>query len=402
MALPTKPYARLAARDMPTRDAQVMSAASASGLEHASRGPAHASVANSTKAIDAVGVSVVIPVFNNEATIATALESVFAQCFDGRLEVIVVNDGSTDGTRAVLTKFGDRIRVIDQENAGVAAARNAGITAAAEEYIALLDADDTWTEDKLAKTVAVLEQNPACVAVFSDAVLVDGSGKMVAPFFVRLHQAHSPTLEEMLDRPWTLLPSASVVRRDTLLAIGGFPEEFKAEHWGFEDDFAALLIRERGEIIFVPEKLIRYRRPEFLERVTKRVSPLDVDQKSRLPLAHPEQCFAGNRVFVRLVSERFGARGRKLVRYAIDRTALEQIMLGLTAMHLGDRRFARRCYLSSIRNRPLELRTYVRLAWAVLPPPLAKVLSARLSPHLRQSLCGPPYRGEQHAAGNNA
>ena len=73
-------------------------------------------------------VSVVIPTHNDEATIAETLESVFAQRFDGEFEVIVVNDGSTDGTRAVLEKFGERIRVIDQENAGVAAARNAGIS----------------------------------------------------------------------------------------------------------------------------------------------------------------------------------------------------------------------------------------------------------------------------------
>jgi glycosyltransferase involved in cell wall biosynthesis len=89
-------------------------------------------------------VSVVIPVYNGEGTIAEALDSVFAQRFQDSFEVIVVNDGSTDGTRALLGKYGDRIRVIDQENAGIAAARNAAIRAAAGEYIALLDADDTW------------------------------------------------------------------------------------------------------------------------------------------------------------------------------------------------------------------------------------------------------------------
>ena len=94
-------------------------------------------------------VSVIVPTYNNEATIAVALESIFAQRFQGGFEVIVVNDGSTDGTRAVLKEYGDRIRVVDQQNAGVAAARNTGIRAASGEYIALLDGDDTWTEDKL-------------------------------------------------------------------------------------------------------------------------------------------------------------------------------------------------------------------------------------------------------------
>ena len=78
---------------------------------------------------DALKVSVVISVFNGEATIAETLESVFAQRFDGPVEVIVVNDGSTDGTRAVLEKYGDRIRVIDQPEPrylGRAQRRNCG------------------------------------------------------------------------------------------------------------------------------------------------------------------------------------------------------------------------------------------------------------------------------------
>ena len=105
-------------------------------------------------------VSVVIPTHNDEGTIAQTLESVFAQQVEGGFEVIVVNDGSTDGTRAVVEKFDARTRVIDQKNRGVAAARNVGISAAAGEYIALLDADDTWTGQILQKTVALLDKNP--------------------------------------------------------------------------------------------------------------------------------------------------------------------------------------------------------------------------------------------------
>jgi glycosyltransferase involved in cell wall biosynthesis len=342
-------------------------------------------------------VSVVIPVYNNEATIAATLESVFAQRFEGSFEVIVVNDGSTDGTRAALKTFGDRIRLINQENAGVAAARNAGIAAAAGEYIALLDADDTWTEEKLKKTVPVLEQNPACVAVFSDAVQVDRAGRVVIPYFVPPHQTHSPTLDEMLDQPWPCLPSAIVIRRDTLVAIGGFSEEFKAEHWGGEDDFAFLLMRVRGEIVFVPEKLIRYRTLDFLQRLTKRVRPLEIDRKSRLAMADPEQYFGGKRVFARLMRERFGARGRKRADFAIEETAYEQVVLGMMAMHQGDRGFARRCYLSSIRNRPLKLKTYFRLVWAALPASVAQMLSTMLSSRLRRSLSGPPFLEERAA-----
>ena len=340
-------------------------------------------------------VSVIIPVFNGEATIAGTLESVFAQRFGGQFEVIVVNDGSTDATRAVLENFGDRIRVIDQENRGISAARNAGIRAAAGEYIALLDADDTWTADKLERTVPVLDHNPAGVAVFSDGTIVDGAGGILAPLYVAPGYDHSPTLDEMLSNgPWPILVGSIVVRRETLLAVGGFAEEFGRDY-GAEDAFAWLLIRERGEIIYLPEKLVRYRMPLFHEQLAKRLRPHDWKGKSRGTPADPEQHFRGNQVWARLMLERFGARGRKLANYAIDATAREQVMLGMMAMDRSDREFARRCYRASIRHRPLWLKTYFRLGWAMLPAHVSRRLSPILSPGLRRSLSGPPFLEER-------
>ena len=340
---------------------------------------------------DQFKVSVVIPVFNGAATIAETLESVFAQRFDGRVEVIVVNDGSTDGTRAVLAKYGDRIRVIDQPNRGISAARNAAIAAATGEYIALLDADDTWIEDKLEKTVPVLDENPECVAVFSDGITVDSTGSgVLAPFYVARGYDHSPTLDEMLDNgPWPILLGSFVVRRDTLLAIGGFAEEFGREY-GAEDAFAFLQIRERGGIIYVPQKLLRYRMPLFQQKLAKALRPHSGNGNSR-GAPDPDQYFRGNRVWARLMLERFGERGRKLADYAIDITAREQVMMGMMAMDKGDREFARRCYRASIRHRPLLLKTYFRLGWAMLPTGVSQRLSPMLSPGLRRSLSGPPF-----------
>jgi hypothetical protein len=91
--------------------------------------------------------------------------------------------------------------------------------------------------------------------------------------------------------------------------------------------------------------------------------------------------------------EHFGARGRKVAEWAIDRVGRELIGVGLMAMHDGNRGFARRCYRASIRYRPLELKTYVRLAWAVLPASIARMLSPMLAPGLRRSLSGPPFHG---------
>jgi glycosyltransferase involved in cell wall biosynthesis len=344
-------------------------------------------------------LSVVIPTYNDESTIAETLESVFAQRFDDRFEVIVVNDGSTDGTRAVLEKFGERIRMIDQENAGVAAARNAGIRAATGEYVALLDADDTWIEGMLAKTVPVLDKSPACVAVFTDGMEVDGAGRVIKPSYVEPECDHAPTLDEMLGgRPWPILVASIIIRRETLVAIGGFPDEFNAEHWGGEDTFIYLLVRERGEFVYVPEVLARHRlrqpHAHFATRLSNRRLEIDSAQAFR----EFEGRFGGHAVLARLALEHFGARGRKIARWAIDRIANELVTVGLMAMHDGNPELARRCYRASIRYRPLMFKTYLRLGWATLPVKISQAISPMLAPEMRRSLSGPPFSIAQDRA----
>ena len=110
----------------------------------------------------APAVSVVIPAYNREKTIARAVESALAQTFRD-IEIIVVDDGSRDGTVKVLESFGDRIRLIRKQNGGVSSARNAGIHAARGRWIALLDSDDEWTHDKLSLQMDCLAAYPVRV-----------------------------------------------------------------------------------------------------------------------------------------------------------------------------------------------------------------------------------------------
>lgn len=109
-------------------------------------------------------VSIIIPCFNCERWVAAALESALAQTWPHK-EIILVNDGSRDGSRAVAMGFQARgVQVIDQANHGAAAARNTGLRASRGDFIQFLDADDLLAPDKLEHQLAVLEQAPGCVA----------------------------------------------------------------------------------------------------------------------------------------------------------------------------------------------------------------------------------------------
>jgi glycosyltransferase involved in cell wall biosynthesis len=113
-------------------------------------------------------VSVIVPVYNRPAFVRQAIDSALAQECPGGFEVVVVDDGSTDETPAVLASYGDRIRVVTQRNGGVARARNAGFAAARGEYLALLDSDDIWLPGKLAAQVALLDAHPKAGFAHSD------------------------------------------------------------------------------------------------------------------------------------------------------------------------------------------------------------------------------------------
>ena len=102
-------------------------------------------------------VSVIIPTYNRAKTIERAVDSVLAQTWK-ELEVIVVDDGSTDQTNEVLKAYGDKIRVIHRQNGGASAARNTGIKAATGEIISFLDSDDEWLPSKTERQVNLLQR----------------------------------------------------------------------------------------------------------------------------------------------------------------------------------------------------------------------------------------------------
>jgi hypothetical protein len=195
-----------------------------------------------------MNVSVVIPTYNRAHTVLDAVWSVLTQRFRD-LELIVVDDGSTDDTAARLAAVGDpRLQVIMGRHAGVSAARNLGVAKASGDLIAFLDSDDLWHPDKLACEVAFLTRHPEVDAVFTD--LEKRHGDQVFPSFMRetavfsrrLARARYPEGLVLEPRQMRLCllqevpikPSALTLRRAAFDAVGGFDETWSSsEDWEF-------------------------------------------------------------------------------------------------------------------------------------------------------------------------
>ena len=123
-------------------------------------------------------VTVVIPSYNGVRYLGEAIESVLAQTHRS-LETVVVDDGSVDETRALVARYGDRVRYLHQENRGLAAARNTGIRAARGTYLAFLDHDDRYLPEKIARQVAVFRERPPVGLVHTGWHFIDEHGRRV-------------------------------------------------------------------------------------------------------------------------------------------------------------------------------------------------------------------------------
>jgi glycosyltransferase involved in cell wall biosynthesis len=164
-------------------------------------------------------VSVVIPTYNRAQVVAEAVESALAQRVPP-LEVIVVDDGSSDGTHERLTSFGDRIVYIHQENQGVSAARNTGVRAARGELIAFLDSDDIWHPRKLEIQLHYLQQHPE-TALVGAVTFYDSSRRWPALPDTSALPAQPVVLETIIFQS-PFATSTVVVRKHCFDAVGYF------------------------------------------------------------------------------------------------------------------------------------------------------------------------------------
>ena len=168
-------------------------------------------------------VSVIIPAYNCDRYIVQTVESVLLQ-ENCDYEIIIIDDGSTDSTEAVLEPYRDRLRYVKQENQGVAAARNHGIAIAKADFIAFLDADDYFLPEKLARQADILARNPDLGIVHSGWQRVDHQGNKLLDVRPWLQ---IPELNLATWLRWKpVLPSAMMFRREWLQYVNGFDARF--------------------------------------------------------------------------------------------------------------------------------------------------------------------------------
>lgn len=199
-------------------------------------------------------VSVVIPLYNCERYIGEAIESVLAQTFRD-FEIIVIDDGSTDGSAKAVHRFGDAVRYVYQPNAGVSAATNRGVAAARGDLIALFDNDDVWLPSKLERQVTFLDQHPSCDLVNCDMQYISESGVLLDRH-IRGIDLNSPYVR-LFQQGYVIHCSMIMARRSTFDKVGGFNESFVAA--GLQDMEWLSRVIECCELRYLPEVLVLYR-----------------------------------------------------------------------------------------------------------------------------------------------
>ena len=196
--------------------------------------------------VTAHSTSVIIPVYNGERYLAEAIHSALAQTRPPA-EVLVVDDGSTDGSVAIARSFGPAVRVLAQANLGPAAARNLGVTHASGDLLAFIDADDLWLPDKLARQEQVLWDDPGCEAVLGSVQ------NFISP---ELDAAQRQALARSTGRTGTHLIGALLIRQKSFHRIGAFDSRRRhgefIEWWG-----RALRLGLRHTVL--PELVLRRR-----------------------------------------------------------------------------------------------------------------------------------------------
>ncbi len=197
-------------------------------------------------------VSIIIPMYNSENSIRSTIDSIVNQTvYNNIKEIIVINDGSTDGSRKVvesLKEGNDKIKLINKTNNGVSSARNMGMKVSSGNWIAFCDADDTWVETKLERQINVLNKNPEID--FLGSQWINNNPRI---FFKSIKKLYKASLKDICITFFPQ-PSTVIMKREIFDKIGGFDENQRYA----EEGSYFFKICENYNYYYLPELLIQY------------------------------------------------------------------------------------------------------------------------------------------------
>ncbi|MDJ0795631.1 MAG: glycosyltransferase [Calothrix sp. MO_167.B12] len=198
-------------------------------------------------------ISVIIPVYNGEKTIKETIESVLKQSFSN-IEVIIINDGSTDSTLKIINSIDDiRLQVFSYPNAGSGASRNRGIEKANGNYISFIDADDLWVPDKLEAQYQALQNNPQATIAYSWTDYIDELGNIIKSGGRK--KCHGYVYQDMLVSNFLENGSNFLTHSKVFQDVGHFDESLSAS----EDWDMLLRLSQRYQFVCVDKPQILYR-----------------------------------------------------------------------------------------------------------------------------------------------
>jgi glycosyltransferase involved in cell wall biosynthesis len=204
---------------------------------------------------DAPSISVCMPVYNAERYVAEAVESILDQTL-GDFEFLIVDDGSTDGSRRILERYAardPRIRLTSRPNTGLVGALNEMLAAAGCEFIARMDSDDAALPDRFERQVAYLRAHPEVVALGTRVLLVDPEGAPLREMFEL--QAHEEIDGAYIAGEMAICHPTVMARAEAMRRVGGY----RPEHFPAEDVDLWLRLAEIGRLANLPESLLKYR-----------------------------------------------------------------------------------------------------------------------------------------------
>jgi cellulose synthase/poly-beta-1,6-N-acetylglucosamine synthase-like glycosyltransferase len=289
-------------------------------------------------------VDVIVPAYNAARFLRPAIDSALAQS-EVPLRVIVIDDGSTDDTAAIARSYGPPVAVVSQPNKGLPGARNSGIAISTAPYLALLDADDIWQPEKLARQAALLQAHPEVGLVFTDMTLFSGDFQVEEDGYLLTTPEYAGLERKPLgDRAYVLpgalaqaimrfnfiSPSSVLVRRDAIVGAGGFDEAFRV----CEDIECWMRVLRAWRAISIEECLV-------LSRVWSGNISKNAEEMIRGRLQIGEKAFSHPDLYPPGAVAYFTAE-RPVSLQRLGRVALEQ----------NDARTARRHLVASFRQRP--------------------------------------------------